>query len=457
MDCFVIGQAENATPIWAVSITEYDTWLGNQSQEVRNWLNSSAFSAKQRASTMIPDSTGRVRGVLLILAYDEDFWAVGGLPEILNGGTYFIDSEGDDMFLQQAALSWGLGCYQYTRYKKSVRTLPQLALSNNVDKRQLENTLSAIYLARDLINTPAEDMMPEQLAHTASELADSFNGACQQIVGDDLLKQGYPVIHAVGRASQHPPRLLDVTWGDASHPRLTLVGKGVCFDSGGLDLKNARGMRLMKKDMGGAAYALSLAQIIMGSRLPVRLRMLIPAVENAVSGNSFRPGDVLSSRKGLSIEVENTDAEGRLVLCDALCEAGNDSPELLIDFATLTGAARIALGTELPAFFTNSEEVAIGLTEAVSATQDPIWRLPLHEPYREHLKSDVADISNCASESFGGAITAALFLKEFVADHIDWVHFDIMAWNLRKRPGRPVGGEAMGLFTVFRYLQQRFK
>jgi leucyl aminopeptidase len=316
--------------------------------------------------------------------------------------------------------------------------------------------VQAITLVRDLINTPAEDMMPEHLAQAMITLAQAFNAHVEQVVGDSLLDQNFPTIHAVGRASTHPPRLLELRWGKESAPKLTLVGKGVCFDSGGLDLKAANNMRLMKKDMGGAAHVMGLAHRVMSTGLPVRLRVLVPTVENAVAGNAFRPGDVIRSRKGLTIEIDNTDAEGRLILCDALATGAADNPDLMIDFATLTGAARVALGTEIPVFFCNTDEVAAGLMATAETEHDPIWRLPLHAPYRELLDSKIADIANSAGAPYGGAITAALFLQEFVPAGIPWVHFDIMAWNTKSRPGRPEGGEAMGLRAVFRYLCQRF-
>jgi leucyl aminopeptidase len=298
--------------------------------------------------------------------------------------------------------------------------------------------------------------MPEHLADTMIVLGKEFGARVEQVVGDALLEQNFPAIHAVGRASVHAPRLLDLRWGEEGNPRLTLVGKGVCFDSGGLDLKSANGMRLMKKDMGGAAHALGLARLIMSTGLPVRLRVLVAAVENAVAGNALRPGDVIRSRKGLTIEIDNTDAEGRLILCDALAEGAIEQPELLIDFATLTGAARVALGTEVPALFSNSDELAAGLLAAAEAQQDPLWRLPLYNPYREMLDSKIADIANAANAPYAGAITAALFLREFVPEETAWAHVDVMAWNTRSRPARPEGGEAMGIRAVSHYLRQRF-
>jgi len=290
-----------------------------------------------------------------------------------------------------------------------------------------------------------------------SKLATGHGAEIRVVTGQALLDEGYPAIHAVGRASTHRPRLIDLTWGDPGAPRLTLLGKGVCFDSGGLDIKPASGMRLMKKDMGGAAHAIGLADLVMSASLPVRLRLLVPAVENAIAGNAYRPGDVLATRKGLTVEVDNTDAEGRIVLSDALTEGAADTPDLMIDFATLTGAARIALGTELPAMFCNDEAVATGLAEAGRDVHDEVWRMPLHAPYRALIESKVADIANSASQPQGGAITAALFLQAFVPDAISWAHFDIMAWTTTAKPARPVGGEAMALRAVFEFLERRYR
>ena len=314
----------------------------------------------------------------------------------------------------------------------------------------------ATALVRDLVNTPAADMMPQHIGDTAQALAESFGGHLSQIIGDELLAHNYPTIHAVGRASVHQPRLIDLTWGDNNHPKITLVGKGVCFDSGGLDLKPAAGMRNMKKDMGGAAHVLGLARLIMSHNLPINLRVLIPAVENAVSSNAMRPGDVITTRKGLTVEIDNTDAEGRLVLCDALAEADNENPELLIDFATLTGAMRVALGTELAGFFSTNDKVAEGIIEAGSKINDPAWRMPLYQPYADLFSSTIADMSNCSAGPFGGAITAALYLEKFVGKDTNWVHFDVMAFNVRALSGRPLGGEAFGIRAVFDYLQAKY-
>jgi leucyl aminopeptidase len=392
--------------------------------------------------------------VLLGLRDAEDFWSYGALAGVLPPGRYRLEASDDTQFQRRAVIAWGLGAYRFERYKTGDAERPALVLER--DYQEVADTVEATYLVRDLINTPAEDMMPQHLAAAARKLAEGFGAEYAEVVGDSLLEQNYPLIHAVGRASVHPPRLIELRWGAADAPRVTLVGKGVCFDSGGLDIKPATGMRLMKKDMGGAAHALGLARMIMGAGLPVRLHVLVAAAENAISGSSLRPGDVIRSRKGLTIEIENTDAEGRLVLCDALARADEEEPELLIDFATLTGAARVALGTEVPAFFTTSDTLAGKLMDAAEAEQDLVWRLPLHRPYRRDLRSDIADLMNCSTNGFGGAITAALFLQRFVPAGADWLHLDLMAWNLQARPGRPKGGEAMGLQAVFRYLRERY-
>ncbi|MGH6959389.1 MAG: leucyl aminopeptidase family protein, partial [Dongiaceae bacterium] len=321
-------------------------------------------------------------------------------------------------------------------------------------REAVERTARAVFLVRDLVNTPAEDMGPAELAAAAEGVARAAGARLKVVVGDALLKANYPMVHAVGRASARAPRLIDLRWGDRG-PRIALVGKGVCFDSGGLDLKPSSNMLLMKKDMGGAAHVLALAQMIMATGLPVRLRVLVPAVENSVSGNAFRPLDVLRSRKGLTVEVGNTDAEGRLILADALAEACTEKPDLLVDCATLTGAARVALGTDLPALFANDDATAEALLRHGQAEDDPLWRLPLHRPYRKQLDSKVADINNVSAGAYGGAITAALFLAEFVEPAVPWVHIDMMAWNVSARPGRPEGGEAVALRALYALIAER--
>lgn len=424
---------------------EFSDWLAQQDTFAQTWLRHNAFEAKAGNFCLIPNQKGGIDKVVLGVERHNDMWNLSALAKKLPAGNY----QGTDISDLQA-LGWGLGSYRYSRYQTSnpLREQAKLQFANP----QVEQQLRALYLIRDLINTPASDMMPQHLAQATQELAAQFGATFEEVVGDDLLARNYPAIHAVGRASTHAPRLLDLRWGDVTHKKVTLVGKGVCFDSGGLDIKPAKGMRWMKKDMGGGAHVLGLASMIMAGQLPVRLRVLIPAVENAVSANAFRPGDVLSTRSGKTVEIDNTDAEGRLVLCDALCEAASETPELIIDFATLTGAARIALGTELPAFFGNNDTIAAELIRAAEAVQDPIWRLPLHKPYRDHLNSNIADIANSSDNSYGGAISAALYLEEFIKG-CPWLHFDIMAFNTRERPGRPYGGEAMGVRAVYRLLE----
>ncbi|MEN8128821.1 MAG: leucyl aminopeptidase family protein [Pseudomonadota bacterium] len=446
-----------AMPIIPLRENELDTWKTEQPEELKKWIKATDFRANEGSLCFVPNNLGELGRVLLGMGKENDPWLFGALSGKLPTGTYCIASpEWNSSVRDQAALAWALGAYRFERYRRSRRSRPRLIFGADMDFESVRMQASATYLVRDLINTPAADMMPQDLVKATKDLAQRHSANVRLIVADDLLAENYPLVHAVGRASCHAPQLIDLTWGSREAPKLTLVGKGVCFDSGGLDLKSAVGKRLMKKDMGGAAHALGLASMIMAAGLPVRLRVLIPAVENAVSGNAFRPGDVICSRKGLTVEIDNTDAEGRLVLGDVLTEAASEAPELIVDFATLTGAARVALGTEMPGFFTNQARVSESLLDAAARTDDPIWPLPLHRPYRQMLDSRIADISNSSSGSFGGAITAALFLKEFLPDDVEWVHFDLMAWNVRKRPARPIGGEAMGMRAMFAYLQERF-
>ncbi len=455
-DCLLDHKPDTAIPVSLVVERSFKEWLDGQEEGLRRWVTSTGFTAKPGSVCLLPSASGALAGVAVGIASVDDPWACGGLSTTLPQGDYYLAGEWSAAIKERLALGWGLGAYQFTRYKPAKPPTARLSVDSTCDLRQVRAQIQAIGLVRDLINTPAEDLMPEHLADTMIVLGKEFGVRVEQVVGDALLEQNFPAIHAVGRASVHAPRLLDLRWGEEGNPRLTLVGKGVCFDSGGLDLKSATGMRLMKKDMGGAAHALGLARLIMSTELPVRLRVLVAAVENAVAGNALRPGDVIRSRKGLTIEIDNTDAEGRLILCDALAEGATEQPELLIDFATLTGAARVALGTEVPALFSNSDELAAGLLAAAEAQQDPLWRLPLYKPYREMLDSKIADIANAANAPYAGAITAALFLREFVPAETAWAHVDVMAWNTRSRPGRPEGGEAMGIRAVFHYLRRRF-
>ena len=436
--------------------SELSTWLGQQDARVRAWTESNDFTAKPGSSCLISDDAGRLAHVLLGISDDNTPWEFGALPESLPNGTYALEHGGDADLANRAALGWGLGTYRFESYKKADPREAVLRWPNTCDRNTVARALEAIFLVRDLINTPTNDMGPEQLAAAAADLATEHDADITVIVGDDLLKKNYPAIHAVGRASDRAPRLIDLRWGDAAAPKVTLVGKGVCFDTGGLDLKAAAGMRLMKKDMGGAAHVLGIASMIMAAAVPVRLRVLIPAVENSVAGNAYRPSDVIPTRKGLTVEIGNTDAEGRVVLADALAEADTENPELLIDFATLTGAARVALGTELPALFSNSDNMADELVAAAGRVQDPMWRLPLWSGYRKMIDSKIADINNAPDAPQGGAITAALFLNEFVSAATPWAHFDVMAWNTTTKPGRPEGGEAMGIRAVYDMIAAKF-
>lgn len=443
----------SGTPLSILHTDSFDAWLTEQTQQTKNWLSTTQFSGK--GMSLIPDANGELTQVIFVSSEPESYWVCGDLVNQLPAGQYQLKASEEQ--LKVAAFSWGLGAYKFDRYKKNEKTYPTLVINNQQIVEQAQKLVRSVSIVRDLVNTPAADMMPQHLGDTMEALATEFGAKVSQIVGDDLLKQNYPTIHMVGRASENLPRLIDLTWGDESAPQVTLVGKGVCFDSGGLDLKPGAGMRLMKKDMGGAAHVIGLAHQIMASNLPIRLRVLVPAVENAVSANAFRPGDVITTRKGITVEIDNTDAEGRLVLCDALAEANNDNPDLVIDFATLTGAMRIALGTELPGFFSNDDTLAAEMTVSGLKVEDPIWRMPLHKPYMELTGSDIADLANCGKTPFGGAITAALYLEAFVEKEISWAHFDVMAWNNRKLPGRPVGGEAFGIRAVFDYLETRFE
>ena len=440
-----------------VETDELDTWLKTESESVAKWVRTSGFKARQGEISLVAGPGGALDRVLVGIGRSDDIWNYAGLPVRLPAGSYRIDAKMDAATATSAALGWGLGSYRFERYKtKEGAELPSLIWPSGADRARVRATTEAVNLVRDLINTPAADMGPSRLAAEARRLGRRFEARVKVTSGDALLKRNYPTIHAVGRASDDPPRLIDLRWGRADAPKVTLVGKGVCFDSGGLDIKPASGMLRMKKDMGGGAHVLGLAQLIMTLKMPVRLRALVPAVENSIAGNAYRPLDVIKTRKGITVEVGNTDAEGRLILCDALAEADAENPALIVDFTTLTGAARVALGGELPALFANQDELAADLLQAGQSVNDPMWRLPLWKPYRRLLDSKVADINNVSEGGMGGAITAALYLQEFVDDATPWAHFDISAWNASDRPGRPVGGEAQGLRAVFEMIERRF-
>ncbi len=439
---------EKAVPIVVTDARRAAKLVASLGPIERRWAESAGFDGAPNTFCAIPDAKGNVARVLAGVADAEDPWALAFLPQKLPRARYELGKGPVAIRPENAVFAWDLGSYQFTRYKKGKRKPADLQVPESARVREWLQLAHAVRLVRDLVNTPAEDMGPEDLSDVAREQAERFGGQFDEWIGDELLAQNFPAIHAVGRAAARPPRLIELQWGNPKHPRVAIVGKGVCFDSGGLDIKSADGMRLMKKDMGGAAHAIALARLIMQRELPVRLHMLVPAVENAIAGNAFRPGDVVRTRKGLNVEVGNTDAEGRVILCDALAYAVEQKPRTLIDFATLTGAARVALGPELPVLFANDERLATRLAAASDAEQDPIWRLPLWRNYRRLFDSDVADFSNSGRGGFAGAIVAALFLDYFVPDDVAWAHFDVYAWNDASRPGRPVGGEAQGLRAV---------
>ncbi|MEM0979113.1 MAG: leucyl aminopeptidase family protein [Cyanobacteria bacterium P01_H01_bin.58] len=445
----------SSSPIAIHLVTPYE--LKQQFATAKVWIEAMGFKADPGTFCILPDTDNGIAQVLIGRPETLDIWVLGLLSQTLPVNQYFLANDLTPAAATALALGWKLGQYRFTRYKQdSSSTLAELVIPQNADAAYIDAVLEATFLARDLINTPANDMGPDNLEETAQTLAVTYDADLKVIKGEALEAENYPMIYAVGKASESAPRLLDLRWGDADAPKITLVGKGVCFDSGGLDIKPAKGMLMMKKDMGGAAHVLGVATLIMKLQLPVCLRVLIPAVENSIAGNAMRPLDVIPTRQGITVEVGNTDAEGRLVLADALWEASSDQPELLVDFATLTGAARVALGTELPAFFCNQPKMIPALESAMATSSDPLWNLPLHSPYRDLLKSKVADLSNISSSSYGGAITAALFLQEFVRPTVDWIHIDVMAWNLRTLPGRPEGGEAMGMRAIFELIRQQF-
>jgi len=450
-------RGQKATPLHMIDKAGLPAWLAALSAGQRAVLAGQGFEGGAGETAIVPDGDAWFAVGGVADASRLGTWCLAPLADRLPAGTYRLaggaGSEG------AALMGWLLAQYRFDRYRaESSATGARLLLTGALRPlAAAQAEAAAVMTVRDLVNTPAEDMGPAQLEAEVRALAKAHH-AVVHVVSGDALEQGYPMVHAVGRAAarSHAPRLIELEWGDPAHPRLAIVGKGVCFDSGGLDIKPGSGMALMKKDMGGAAHALALAGLVMGAGLPVRLHLLIPAVENAISGNAFRPGDVLRSRAGLSVEITNTDAEGRLVLGDALVRACEVRPELLIDFATLTGAARVALGPDLPAMFAREDATAAGLLAAGLERDDPCWRLPLHDGYREMLKSDVADLQNSPSGGFAGATVAALFLDRFVAEGVDWAHFDTFAWRPAGKPGRPKGGEALGLRAAWGLILARF-
>lgn len=455
LDIFITTRDAAATPVWQIRSGEIDNWCETHAGPGAHWAGISGFKGEAGKVLLLPDGSGGLAGVLLGLGDGADPFIAGALPAALPAGDYRFAGEthGDPA---GAVLGYALGTYRFTRYAGRARDWPRLVLPENVDGEEVSRLATATFLARDLINTPAADMSPADLAAAAAEVATAHGASLSVIEGEALLEQNYPMIHAVGRAAEVAPRLIDMRWGRADAPKVTLVGKGVCFDTGGLDLKPSSAMLLMKKDMGGAACTLALAQAIMDAKLDIRLRLLIPAVENSVSGNAFRPGDVLQSRMGLTVEIGNTDAEGRLVLADALAEAGSEAPDLVFDMATLTGAARIALGPDLPPFYTDDEALAAEIAASAAAMSDPLWRMPLWHPYDAWLDSKIADVNHVSDGPFAGSITAALFLRRFTGKARAHAHFDIYGWMPKPKPGRPVGGEAQGIRALYHLLKRRY-
>jgi leucyl aminopeptidase len=450
--CFAPATAEARTA-HLVPASRFAGWLAAQPEPLRAWLAAAGFKGKAGTATLLPAGDGGPEA-LLVTSEPGSPWDAAALQGALAGGIWRL--AGDGLDAGDAALGWALAAYRFERYRKEAGERPLLAVPESPAVARARMLAEAFYLARDLINTPTNDLGPAELAGAVESVAGRAGAEFRAIVGEALVDAGYPLVHAVGRASAQAPRLAELSWGDPAAPRLTLVGKGVCFDTGGLDIKTASGMLLMKKDMGGAALMLALASAVMAAGLPLHLRLLVPAVENAIGSRAFRPGDILRSRKGITVEIGNTDAEGRLILADALAAADAETPALLLDAATLTGAARVALGPELPALFTPDAALAQDLLGQGERLGDPLWRLPLHAPYRKLLESPIADINNAGSKPMAGAITAALFLKEFVTQTSAWAHLDIYAMNDEARPGRPRGGEATALRPLLALVEQRF-
>ena len=444
-----------ATPIHALRTSEWKSWIEGRPEALKRLAVAHDFAAQNGRILLVPATDGAIERVLFGLGEKANAMAMGALAQHLPSGAYKIATAPREFSAGLVALAWGLGAYGFDRYKPRKRTAPLLAPPDGADMAEAARLVSAAWAARDLINTPANDMGPEALHAAAEALARENGAAFEAIVGDQLVMQNYPLIHAVGRAAAQAPRLLHLSWGAPEAPRVAIVGKGVTFDTGGLDLKPSSSMRLMKKDMGGAAHALALAQIVMQAHLKVQLDVYLPVVENSVAGDAFRPGDVIMSRQGLSVEIDNTDAEGRLILADALTRAREDDPQLILDFATLTGAARTALGPDIPPFFTDDETLAAELTRAATDACDPVWRLPLWDAYESDMDSSIADLKNTGDGAFAGSIFGALFLRRFVGG-APWVHFDVFAWSPKERPSRPQGAEIQGVRAIWRVLKGRY-
>ena len=447
----LLAPAARAIPLTVIEGRDWEKRRRELPADLRGWADANGFKAQAGRVLAVPSPAGEVKQVLAGADASDPF-ALGKLSRSLPPGAYAVG--GAVLQPDLLALGWCLESYGFGRYGKQVQPVAQLVCPKGVDREAVLRAARASWMVRDLVNTPASDMGPDELELAARAVARAYK-AKLRVVSGKALEKGFPMIHAVGRASPRAPRLIDFSWGPARAPKVTLVGKGVCFDTGGLDIKPASGMALMKKDMGGAANVLGLAQMIMAANLKVRLRVLIPAVENSIAGNAFRPGDLLTSRKGITVEIGNTDAEGRLVLGDALALADEEQPDLLIDMATLTGAARVALGPDLPPYYTDDEALAEAIAKAGREVNDPVWRLPFWQPYNRLFESSVADMNNAGDSGFAGSITAALFLKRFVDKAKAYVHFDIFAWTPSPRPGRPKGGEAQAMRALFEVIRRR--
>jgi leucyl aminopeptidase len=450
-----------ALPLWLLFEDEVDGWRAAQAPHVRQWLAEQNFKGERHRVLSLPDPSGALSGALGGLGKRQgelSLWHAAGFAERLPARRFQLAQTFSPADATQIALGFAYGLYRFDRYRSTKLEQPQLELPANADARYVQHAAEALRLARDWINTPAGDFGPAQLGAAARQIAERHQLQFKEWVGEQLLQHNFPTIHAVGRAASGEPRLIELRYSPMARdvPSIAIVGKGVCFDSGGLDIKPPSGMLLMKKDMGGAAVALALAHLLISMRVRARVQVLIPAVENAISGNAYRPGDVLVTRKGLSVEVGNTDAEGRLVLCDALALADGERHDLIIDLATLTGAARVALGPDLPALFGNDEAVVRELANCAATEHDPLWPMPLWAPYEDELNSKIADLNNVSSSPFAGAIFGALFLKRFVTETPRWVHIDLFAWNPKDRPGRGVGAEPHGLRSLYRFLINRY-
>ena len=456
----VAQKTDDAIPLTAIVSDDFEEWQISLVPKIQKWVKINEFKAAAGTYIAIPNEKGDIAQIFAGLGAKDEIeppWHYSSIASSLPKALYYFTEDMSENDALQAAFGWAMGSYKFDQYLTKKQTgFASLVIPRNIDTNLLQNYIKAACLTRNLVNTPTCDMGPSELSAASKELADLYGASYKEIVGDDLLAKGYRTIHAVGRAALNKPRLIDIRWGNHDAPKVTLVGKGVCFDTGGLDIKPSSGMLIMKKDMGGAAHALGLGSLIMAQELNVNLRILIPAVENNIAGDAFRPGDIIKTYLGKTVEIGNTDAEGRLVLCDALALASEESPDILLDFATLTGAARVALGADIPPFFCDDAEFSNDLMRHSALQNDPLWHLPLYKPYRKLLKSSIADINNMGGGGFGGAITAALYLKDFVSNVKIWAHLDIYAWNNSDRSGRPKGGESMALRAVYALLAERY-